>query len=169
MVSCLHSCPVVSGVTLITTKIDIHITMIGQNALEKYAATPEAAGFSEFYKAKIAGNGGLLAIYADKAPEDAKQKFYETSHQHWANLRNFFLNVLPGYLPDSGFVAGDAPGEVDFHLGAWLTRIVATTGGKDISALEAELKHPVPPKIASYWKAWTSRDSWKSVYAEGLH
>ncbi|OCB86108.1 hypothetical protein A7U60_g6695 [Sanghuangporus baumii] len=140
-----------------------------QNALEKHAVTPEAAEFSDFYKAKIEGNGGLLSVYADKAPEDAKQKFYETSKQHWENLRDFILNVLPGYLPNSGFVAGAAPGEVDFHLGAWLTRIIATTGAKDVSELAAELKQPVPTKVASYWKAWSDRDSWKTVYAEGLH
>ena len=145
------------------------ISLSGQDALEKHAPTSEAADFQDFYKAKIEGNGGLLSVYADKASPDAKQKFYETSIQHWKNLKSFILNDLPSYLPDSGFIAGDAPGEADFHVGAWLTRIVATTGGKDVSGLEKELGQPVPPKVASYWNAWSSRDSWKAVYAEGLH
>ncbi|EJD04159.1 uncharacterized protein FOMMEDRAFT_106643 [Fomitiporia mediterranea MF3/22] len=141
-----------------------------QDALHKHASTPEASEFSDFYKGKIEGNGGLLALYSDKAPDHAKQKFFETSTQHWENLRTFILNSLPSYLPDeTAFFGGDVPGEADFHGGAWLSRIVATVGGKDVDALESELKQPVPPKVVEYWKAWSVRESWKSVYAEGLH
>ena len=76
---------------------------------------------------------------------------------------------MPGYLPESGLIGGERPGEDDFHVGAWLARIVSTTGGKEVSALEAELGQPVPPKVVSYWNAWSERDSWKKVYAQGLH
>ncbi|KAH8120122.1 hypothetical protein DFH11DRAFT_1558459 [Phellopilus nigrolimitatus] len=142
-----------------------------QSALEKHSVTPEAASFSDFYKDKIAGNGSLLAIYADNAPAGAKQKFFETSEQHWANIRKFVLEALPGYLPESGFIGGASPGEDDFHLGAWLARIVATIGGKHGSSLANQdaLKQAVPPKVLTYWNTWSARDSWKTVYAEGLH
>ncbi|KAI5122581.1 hypothetical protein M0805_004798 [Coniferiporia weirii] len=140
-----------------------------QAALEKHSVTPEGAEFSDFYVDKIAANGGLLAVYADKAHPDAKQKFFETSEQHWANLRTFILETLPGYLPSSGFIGGESPGEDDFHVGAWLARIVATIGGSDTSALPNEIKQDVPLKVKTYWKTWSDRDSWKLVYAGGLH
>lgn len=141
----------------------------GQKALEHHAASSEGAEHSEFYKAKIAGNGGILSIYNGSATAEATQQFYETSQQHWVQLRKFILEELPGYLPEHGFIGGERPGEDDFHVGAWLARIVATTGGKDVGALEAELGHPVPPKVIEYWNTWSVRDSWKKVYADGLH
>lgn len=141
----------------------------GQKALEHHSTTPDGNEHGDFYKAKIAGNGGLLAIYSGTAPDKATQQFYATSQQHWENLRKFILEELPGYLPESGFIGGERPGEDDFHLGAWLARIVATTGGKDASALEAELGQSVPPKVVAYWATWSVRDSWKKVYAQGLH
>ena len=85
----------------------------------------------------------------------------------------FIKDILPGYLPDSGFIGGERPGEDDFHVAAWLARIAATLGGdagKDgVHALEKELGVPVPDKVANYWAAWSERESWKITYREGLH
>jgi len=140
-----------------------------QASLEKNAPTPEAAKHTEFYKSKMADNGMLKSIYEGNAPPEAKGQFYAASNKHWDNLRKFILEELPTYLPESGLIGGETPDEDDFHTGAWLARIVATLGGTDVSALSKELNAPVPPKVESYWKAWSGRDSWKSVYAEGLH
>ena len=114
-------------------------------------------------------NGGILAIYQSKVSNEVKGVFFDQSKRHWENLNAFILDELPKILPEKGFLGGDNPGEDDFHLGAWLARIVATTGGKDVSALEAELGQSVPPKIVAYWATWSVRDSWKKVYAQGLH
>lgn len=144
---------------------------IGQASLEKHAPTPAAVEYSSFYKEKIAGNGALLAIYQDKVGADSKGAFFEKSKQHWASLKKFIVSELPAYLPDSGFIGGDKPGEDDFHVGGWLARIVATVGGSDISALTGpeELNQAIPPKVEAYWKLWSGRESWKTVYADGLH
>ncbi|TCD63994.1 hypothetical protein EIP91_004696 [Steccherinum ochraceum] len=143
-----------------------------QNALLKYSKTPEAAPFKAFYDDKIKGNGGILAIYAGQASEDVKQGFFKTSQQHFKNIANFILKELPGYLPDSGFIDGEVPGEDDFHVGAWLARIALVSGGtqdKDgYKALEKELGEPVPAKVAAYWAAWSERPGWKQVYANSL-
>jgi len=139
-------------------------------ALEKYSATPEAAPFKAFYDAKLAGNGGLLAIYQGKAPEEVKEGFFKQSQAHFANVTAFVFEVLPSHLTGSGFIGGEQPGEDDFHVGAWLTRIAATVGatsGDDaLKAFEAAYGKPVPEKVAAYWNAWIVRSSWKKVYAE---
>jgi len=141
-----------------------------QNALEKHSKTEKAAPFKQFYQDKIAGNGGILAIYKGEASPD---DFYKQSEAHWKTISDFILNELPTTLPESGFLGGAAPGEDDFHLGAWLARLVHVSGGKNdkegIKALEKETKQPIPPKVVAYWVAWSERPSWNKVYADGLH
>jgi len=86
-------------------------------------------------------------------------------------LRKFIVEVLPAHLPDSGFIGGSRPAEEDFDVGGWLARIVMTVGGTDVDALAGPnaLAQPVPPKVIAYYKFWSGRDSWKKVYAAGLH
>ena len=92
---------------------------------------------------------------------------------HWETISAFILNDLPTLLPESGFLGGAIPGEDDFHLGAWLARLVHVAGGKNekegYKALEKETKQPIPPKVVAYWTAWTERPSWNRVYKDGLH
>ena len=137
--------------------------------MEKHSASPEGKKFAEFYIQKKRFNSDLLALYADKAPDEVKSKFYETSITHWNNIRAFILDELPGYLPNSGFIGGTYPAEEDFHLGAWLARIVATTGDINVEGLKNELGKSVPQKIVAYWDTWSVRESWKTTYAGGIH
>jgi len=158
---------------LTTRGNNIGIAFLGnrQAMLEKHSKTPEAAEYSEFYKDKIVGNGGLLAIYKGEVPEDVKENFFKTSEKHWGNLTKFIVEELPPNLPESGFIGGDKPAEDDFHVGGWLARIIATIGGKDAGALSGEnaLNQPVPLKVVKYFETWAARDSWQTVYADGLH
>jgi len=152
---------------------DLQFGCTGQDALLKIAQTPEAAPHKDFYDAKIAGNGGLLAIYQGKAPEAVKLGFFAKSQAHFETVSSVFFEVLPPYLPESGFIGGESPGEDDFHIGAWLARISATAGAKasedGLKALESALGKPIPAKVAAYWNAWIERPSWTVVYADGLH
>ncbi|KAG2117790.1 uncharacterized protein F5147DRAFT_750526 [Suillus discolor] len=145
-----------------------------QSALEKHSATSQSADYREFYHTKIAENGKVLSIYQSKAPENVKNSFFEFSRAHWDTLKAFILEELPDMLPEGGFLGGDKPGEDDFHLAAWLARIVFVAGGADsskdgIRAIEKELGKPTPEKVVSYWTAWSKRKSWQEVYANGLH
>ncbi|KAJ7357076.1 hypothetical protein DFH08DRAFT_912120 [Mycena albidolilacea] len=144
-----------------------------QAALEKHAADPGAEPYKAFYETKKGQNGGLLAIVTGKAPAEHKAGFFANSQKHFEAVKSAVLEILPGALPDSGFVGGEVPGEDDFHLGAWLTRIAATTGAMSaddaLAAFEKAYGVPPPAKVASYWGAWTARPSWKKVYAGGLH
>lgn len=146
------------------------LLVAGQNALEKYAASSEGAQFKDFYAEKLQGNGGVLKIYKG---ETSSADFFTTSSTHWKTVAGYLLNDLPRILPESGFIAGAEPGEDDFHVGAWLARVTWVTGGNKeadgYKALEKELNTAVPPKVVSYWKAWSSRPSWAKVYAETLH
>lgn len=145
----------------------------GQNSLEKHSALPEAAPFKAFYDEKKASNGGVLAIYNGTVSPETTHGFLKQSAQHWATIAAFVRDELPAALPDAGFLGGVAPGEDDFHLGAWLARIVHLTGGsaaKDgYKSLEKETKAPVSPKVAAYWEAWVVQPSFKKVYVNGLH
>ncbi|KAJ6574818.1 hypothetical protein B0H19DRAFT_1254469 [Mycena capillaripes] len=144
-----------------------------QAALEKYSAGPDAEEFKAFYETKKTQNGGLLAIVQGKAPEEHKASFFSKSNAHFESVQTAVFEVLPSALPDNGFIGGDVPGEDDFHLGAWLTRIAATTGAKTsedaVAAMNAAYGAAVPAKVVAYWGAWTARPSWKKVYANGLH
>ncbi|KAI0704880.1 hypothetical protein BC835DRAFT_705273 [Cytidiella melzeri] len=141
-----------------------------QNALLKYSASSEGAAFKDFYNAKIDGNGSILKIYKGETPN---ADFFATSTSHWETIADFILKDLNDALPSSGFIGGAEPGEDDFHVGAWLTRVAWVAGAtpvpEGINALEKELKAPVPAKVASYWKAWIVRPSFKKVYEKTLH
>ncbi|KAJ7102211.1 hypothetical protein B0H15DRAFT_318733 [Mycena belliarum] len=150
-------------------------TFIGnrQAALEKYSQSADAAPYKAFYETKLAQNGGMLAIVTGKAPEEHKAGFFAKSQAHFDSVKGAVLEVLPGFLPASGFIGGEVPGEDDFHVGAWLARIAATCGAKSAddapAAFEKAYGAPVPASVAAYWGAWTARPSWKTVYASGLH
>ncbi|KAK7463767.1 hypothetical protein VKT23_007106 [Stygiomarasmius scandens] len=144
-----------------------------QAALERHSATPEGAPHKEFYEGKIKANGGILAIYQGKASEAGKQAFIQGSQGHLNRIGEFIVKTLPGYLEPGPFMGGDKPGEDDFHLAAWLTRIgaaVGATGPQDvIQAMERAFGKSIPEKVVKYWTAWTERPSWKTVYAAGIH
>lgn len=146
---------------------------LGQAALERISATPEAAGFKTFYDKKIPENGGLLKVYKYEVPEEAKNGFFQASTGHIANIRDLILNVIPAKLPASGFLGGERPGEDDYHLIAWLARIASTVFASNdaagILSYEKELGSPVPQSVVTYWKLWVERPSFKTVYAGGLH
>jgi hypothetical protein len=131
---------------------------------------PEGEAHKEFYGGKKALNGGLRAVYKGEAPAD---DFFQRSIKHWENIRTFVKDVLPAQLPESGFIGGSKPGEVDFHVGAWLARIAAVCGAtkseEGLEKLEAGLEGPLPEKVTAYWNAWSARQSWKDTYAQALH
>ncbi|KAI0757069.1 hypothetical protein C8Q80DRAFT_1215807 [Daedaleopsis nitida] len=142
----------------------MHFVQSRQNSLDHNSTLPEAAQFSEFYAAKKAGNGGVLAIYKGEVPEEAKRDFFKHADAHWGIIVSFILEDLPAALSES---------EDDFHLGAWLARIVFLTGGKldkeGYKSLEQVMKQPVPGKVAAYWSAWVERPGFQKVYTNGLH
>ncbi|KAF7306659.1 GST N-terminal domain-containing protein [Mycena indigotica] len=161
-----------------------------QKALEKYLQDPAAAPYKTFLEGKKAFNGGklfnflskhylltwtqgLLAVVNGTASAEHKAGFFAQSQAHFASVKTGLYEVVPGLLPESGFIGGEIPGEDDFHVGAWLTRIAATTGATSadngVESLGKAYGGPVPAKVAAYWAAWTARPSWKKVYASSLH
>ncbi|KAJ7054307.1 hypothetical protein C8F01DRAFT_502360 [Mycena amicta] len=143
-----------------------------QVVLEKLVDDPEAAPFKAFLDSRKVQNAGFLAIQTNTAPAEAKTAFFASSQAHFDRVKTAVYEVVPGFLPESGFIGGNVPGEADFHVGAWLTRIAATHGAKSaetaLDAFEKAYGAPVPAKISAYWGAWTVRDSWKKVYVNGL-
>ncbi|KAF7322263.1 hypothetical protein HMN09_00003700 [Mycena chlorophos] len=145
---------------------------------------PSATGaHKKFLEEKQGVNGGnwlnsstgLLAVVKGTAPPEHLAGFYAKSQAHFASIKTALLEVFPAFLPTTGFIGGDVPGEDDFHAGAWLTRIAQTAGatsaedGLDKLAAHYHDGAPMPEQIVSYWAAWTVRDSWKKVYAGGPH
>ncbi|CAE6369260.1 unnamed protein product [Rhizoctonia solani] len=124
-----------------------------------------------WYKEKLEFNGFLSSVYAEGASSDVTSGWFEKSNEHWDNVKTFIASELPGFLPESGFIDGAAPGEADFHVAAWLARTAGVSGAKidDVSPLSEALGLTLDPKIVAYFDAWKVRDSWKKVYAEGLH
>ncbi|KIJ68253.1 hypothetical protein HYDPIDRAFT_124532 [Hydnomerulius pinastri MD-312] len=144
-----------------------------QDALGRYSSHPDAAKHQDFYDSKLAGNGFILSVYQAKAAEHAKKAFLQKSTAHWNELNEFISKELPALLPETEFLGGSEPGEDDFHLGAWLARIASVAGGgkehDGVRALEKGFKGAVHPKVARYWTAWSSRESWQEAYVQGLH
>ncbi|KAL1677670.1 hypothetical protein EV122DRAFT_278971 [Schizophyllum commune] len=155
-----------------------------QRALKKQSARPEGAPYKAFYDAKKASNGEFLAIVDGSAFAGAKEAFFDKARAHHENVRSFIYDELPRVLfnsqafpgPDSDnghFLSGDLPGEADFHLAAWLARIVSTCGadaaGDASGKAKAAFGGPLPPTVLAYWSAWVARPSWGRVYGQGLH
>ncbi|KAJ7169595.1 hypothetical protein C8R46DRAFT_1349621 [Mycena filopes] len=139
-----------------------------QAGLEKYSASADGASYKAFYEAKMAAERRQVALVAHSpihifmifVSEEAKAGFLASSQAHFENIKTAILEFLPSFLPESGFIGGDVPGEDDFHVGAWLTRIAATTGAKTAEeagkTMEVAYGAPVPAKVAAYWGAWTA-------------
>ena len=145
-------------------------TATGQKVIdeEKASAPPE---YAAFYQQKDAGNSPLVKIYTKDAPDELTKPFFAASQANWDAIGALIYTELPKHLPESGFVGGDAPGETDWHVAAWIGRIGLVLGAKPTPGewkSLAQLKggEPVPKKVQNYWDAWANRDSWKSV---GVH
>ncbi|KAJ7642027.1 hypothetical protein FB45DRAFT_786155 [Roridomyces roridus] len=147
-----------------------------QVALEKYVADPAAATYKSFYESRIKTNGAMLAFYKHTAPPAALAAFFAKSEAHWAAVRKAVFEVFPALLPASGYIGGTySPGEEDFHMIAYLTRIAfvlgakSTSGDDALNAFEAAYGDPLPEKMVAYWNVWVERESWRRAYAETLH
>ncbi|KZT57069.1 hypothetical protein CALCODRAFT_517677 [Calocera cornea HHB12733] len=149
-------------------------------ATERYAAAVQYAAhrpeMQAFYEAKLPQLEELHALYAGSASAEQQQAFFQKSTMHWQAINSFIWEKLPHYLPHTGFIEGPEPGEADFHVAAWLTRIVAccmdtqsTNVNDEMQALARELCDEVPEEVDRYWAAWTQRQSWRMVYRDGLH
>lgn len=158
-----------------------------QAKLEELASkSPE--DLKAFYKEKLAYNGVLSSVYAgalfitiapnnftEFATEDATSEttagWFAKSTQHWADMKAFVETELPSLLPASGFVDGAAPGEADFHVAAWLARTAGVTGATpdNVAPLGEALGITLDSKVVAYFDTWKVRESWKTLYAEGLH
>ncbi|TRM65815.1 hypothetical protein BD626DRAFT_566468 [Schizophyllum amplum] len=84
-------------------------------------------------------------------PEDVKNGFFKQSQSVFENVLTYLYTILPKKLPDSGFLGGEVPGEDDFHLGAWLTRIALTCGAQSaddgLEKIAASFGKPLSPKV----------------------
>lgn len=132
------------------------------------------AEYATFYKQKDEVNSVLVKIYTKGAPDELTKPFFEQSQANWDAVNSVIYTDLPKHLPESGFVGGADPGEADWHVAAWIGRIGAVFGAKPTPGgweTLSQLKggEPVPKKVQNYWDAWANRESWKSVYASGLH
>lgn len=80
-----------------------------------------------------------------------KNGFFKQSQSVFENVLTYLYTILPKKLPDSGFLGGEVPGEDDFHLGAWLTRIALTCGAQSaddgLEKIAASFGKPLSPKV----------------------
>lgn len=159
-------------------KVSVFGKVYSQNrydALKRYAATPDAEPFRAFYEKKIALVADALALYSGTAPDAAKQGYFARSTTIWASFRTFIFETLPAALAKSEgqFLGGERPGEDDFHVGGWLSRISLVSGATTVEQapgkLEERLGGPIPESVQKYLQAWGQRSSWQKVYADRLH
>jgi len=140
--------------------------------IKEFADLPESAPYKALYDEKLAGTEGLLAIYEGKVPEDAKQKFFSTSKANYESSRTFLLETLPSAITSGPFVAGDVPGEDDFHVVAWLFHAAliagATHANEGLSALEKHFGASIPDKVKVLYEAWLPRESFKATYPNDI-
>jgi len=140
-----------------------------QSRLKKLLAEGKHPEHKAFWEKKLAGNTVLFDVYEGNTPAD---DFIAESKTLASSIASFINQKLPSYLPDSGFIGGSKPGEDDFHVIAWLARVVALVGGSPapdgIKPLEGLLGGPVPPKVEKYWVTWTDTKGWKVVFKNGL-
>ncbi|KAI0032113.1 hypothetical protein K488DRAFT_86147 [Vararia minispora EC-137] len=137
-----------------------------------YAASPQAAPFSEKYATKIADVEQLLAIYTFSAPAAVMSNFYATSQAVHDAARVFLYETLPGAIGSGPFVAGAVPGVDDFHTATWVVHAGFLSGGQRtddiISALERRYGEKLSEKLTRFLRAWMMRESFKKTYVGGL-
>ncbi|KAL0058172.1 hypothetical protein AAF712_015164 [Marasmius tenuissimus] len=140
---------------------------------KKYSQSPSGSPLlKDFYEPRLTTNASLLAFYQDTLPPPtSKQDFFSKSTAHFNAIGDFIHDELPQYLPSGGLLllGGTEPSEDDYHLGAWIVRIAATNGAKTGEEGVRAYGREVPGEVVEYWRAWARRESFKRVYAEGLH
>ncbi|KAI3605233.1 hypothetical protein WG66_013146 [Moniliophthora roreri] len=166
LIDVIHEDKLDPNFALLLSRNDEELKAKGAGLVSELLSGPTL--FKAFYDPKIAADSGLLGIYNGEAADAAKEGFFK---QLPRPITIRLLHLL-NYLPASGFIGGEEPREDDFHLGAWIARIVLTLGVQTseeaAQAVEKSYGKPLPEKVA-YWRAWVSKPSWKKVYAEGLH
>jgi hypothetical protein len=136
--------------------------------------------YKNFYKRRLAENSYIFKYFGgaksvEEIPEKDRKDWYEKGTQLWAEIAKFIWDTLPDHLPGGDKFIGegdlqDRPGEVDFHFGAWLARIVLVSGGdqvdeKGIEALKSlRPNQELPVKVVDYWKASVRREPWQKVF-----
>jgi hypothetical protein len=150
-----------------------HLTFpTGLAKIKEYAALPTAVPFQAIFDARIATFSIMLSIFDGSASESTKKTFFAASQDKYEASRAFVIDTLPASITDGPFVAGVQPGEDDFHVAAWLARIARSAGASSesegLAALETWFGAPVPEKVKVLWSAWVERESWKTVYPDGV-
>ncbi|ORY32567.1 hypothetical protein BCR39DRAFT_586902 [Naematelia encephala] len=142
-----------------------------QKALDKYAPdAPEE--FKTFLTKKQQGNKQLLEFFTGNPDEAAKKEHFATAASLWNSVGITIRGVLTQALQktEGPFVAGKTPGEADFHVITWLSRIITCAGvepGSPASVAIPKLQeytggHAIDPVVSKYWDAWIARDSFKN-------
>ncbi|CED82313.1 Thioredoxin-like fold [Phaffia rhodozyma] len=134
-----------------------------QQALEKYAKSspPE---FKNFYEEKIKYNSYFVKIYSGEASDEELKEYYAKGKKLWSNIGSFLSGDLVKFLQNDRkgtFFAGNTPGEVDFHVIAWLARIITSGGG--VEGVEKLTGKPLDKSVKGYYESWTSRESFKKL------
>jgi len=126
----------------------------------------------------VTDNGQVRSIYRSKVAENMKNDSFERSKAHCDALRSFISIFSPAYLPNSGFVGRDKPGEDDFHVAAWLARIASVSGTKteELNELGKEVRVLILKKWGSNGKRWVrgtaerrSIKTWTSADMTAVH
>ena len=143
---------------------------IGEVGIKKFASTPEAAPYKALFDAKLGISAAVLGLYNGTAPAEFKAGFFAKSQALWAAIEAYIYTTFTSQLAASSgpFIAGEKPGEDDFHVEAWFAHIATVLGAKSaadgLAVLEKSFGKAIPENVAAYWNAWSERESWKKVY-----
>lgn len=143
-----------------------------QKALDRI--TPSApAEFKEFLEKKQKDNKQLLEFYTGNPDDATKQAHYAATKEMWRSAGIVIRGVLTQALQKNGgpFAGGDKPGEADFHIITWLTRMATNAGVEPGSAADVAIPklqeytggHTIDPAVSKYWDAWRERESFKKI------
>ncbi|KAL7409646.1 hypothetical protein BDY24DRAFT_402531 [Mrakia frigida] len=140
-----------------------------------------------FLQKKLDANSILFDIYySPSGPEtEARRKvFFAASQKAWSVGVVEVLKTLEEEMVGV-YALGDQVSLADLHLIAWLARVVfLSQGGPTSAGLDAlerqiaghgaggptdQASLKVGPKVKAFWNSWIGRDSFKSVYVNGLH
>ncbi|WOO79928.1 uncharacterized protein LOC62_02G003442 [Vanrija pseudolonga] len=137
-----------------------------QTALEKYPA--EAPELAEFYKGKLEDNTVLYDFYQGKLDAAGEDKVFAQGKAVWASAGELVHGPLTAALKTaSPFLAGDKPGEADYHVIVWLARAISLSGTEQGQPADVGLPNlhkriggpEIDPAVAKYWETWRERES----------
>ncbi|KAG0151115.1 hypothetical protein CROQUDRAFT_651650 [Cronartium quercuum f. sp. fusiforme G11] len=166
-------------------------------ALEKYSEENSTAtnAIKSVWEDRLKSDKQIMEIYSKSATPEVANEFFKRTLKVWEKVVMMLGKIFRTIASHNGdYILGEQISLVDLHIGAWLARLFTILGYAEAPSSstnptsglnlhqrlqsvlsigelvfdQEELKK-VCVGIEKYWSVLSARDSFRQVYADGLH